>query len=202
VSIGNSNYLKEEFKGDFKNLIKKEKLKNSDLYINILSQFNLEGPNIMKDDLLSREKIDQYQEELGDFYNSLLQYSIINKHIDLQENPQEIIFAEDFDDVQRINAVNNPNLPEPDTKIEIIDYETISINKSSEPFIQYKGDVYEKALSDKQGNYVYKFIAKIDPNFIITKVAAPFNTNATSSNIEVDTTKTDITTTEGSELDC
>lgn len=202
IFIGNSNYLKEEFKGDFKNFIKNQRLINSDLYNDVLSQFNLDGPNILKDDLLSREKIDQYQEELGDFYNALLQYSIINKHIDLQENPKEIIFAEDFDDIQRINAVNNPNLPKPDSKIEIIDYETISINKSSEPFVQYKGDVYEKVLSDKQGNYVYKYIAKLDPNFTITEVATPFNRNATSSNTEVDTTKTNITTTEGSELEC
>ena len=201
AEVENSNYLKEEFKGDFKNFIKKQP-KNSDLYINVLSHFNLEGTNILKNDLLSREKIDQYQEELGDFYNPLLQYSIINKHIDLQESPQEIIFAEDFDDLQRINAVNDPNLPKPKTEITPLTDEIISIKKSNEPFVQYEGDVYEKIQSDKQGNSVYKFIAKMDPNFIITKVAAPIPKNYTTTKIEIDTTSTEINTTEGSELGC
>lgn len=202
IFLGDSIYLREEFKGDFKNFIKKEKLKNSELYNNILIHFNLDGLNIIKDNLLTRDKIDQYQEELGEYYNSLLQYSIINKHIDLQENTQDPIFVENFDDVLRINAVNSPNLPEPKTKVDIIDYETISVYKNSEPFIQYKGDVYEKVLSNKQGDYIYKFVTKIDPNFIITEVAAPFNKNSSSTNIEIDTTKPNINTTEGSKLEC
>lgn len=200
--IGNDQYLKEEFKGDFAQFIQQEKNKGSELYKQVLQHFQITDKGILKDDLLTRDKIDQFQKELGDNYTSLLNYSLINKHIDLHEQPQNIIFVEDVDNINRIEAVNNPNLVEPKSKASIIDDKTISFTKVNKPFIQHQGSVYEQVFSNKQGDYVYERIAEVDPNFLITEVAPPFSTTITDKNREIDGTKSNINTTDGREIEC
>ena len=190
------------FIGDFANFIQQEKNKGSELYKQVLQHFQITDKGILKDDILTRDKIDQFEKELGNNYRALLDYSLINKHINLQEQPQNIIFVEDVDNINRVEAVNNPNLIEPKTKASIIDDKTISFTKVNKPFIQHEGGVYEQVFSDKQGNYVYERIAEIDPNFIITGVAAPFSTSPIEKNKENDRTKTNINTTDGREIDC
>ena len=200
--VGNDQYLKEDFKRDFLELIKEEKDKNSPLYQEVLQHFQVTDKGILKDDLLTREKIDAFENDLGESYRALLNYSLINKHIDLHEQPQNIIFVEDVDNINRVEAVNNPNLIEPKTEATIIDDKTISFTKVNQNFIQHQGGVYEQVVSDKQGDYVYERIADIDPNFIITEVAAPFSTTNIDKNKDIDETKSNINTTDGREIDC
>ena len=204
VIVGNDQYLKEEFKGDFAKFIQEEKKKGSEIYKKVLQHFQITDKGILKDSFLSREDIDTFSEELGSNYSMLLNYSLINKHIDLQETPQDIIFVEDLDTKQRLEAINNPNLLEPKSKVTILDADnkTISFSKVNKPFIQHKGGVYEQVYSDKQGNYVYQRISTIDPNFIVTEVAPPFNTTNIESGTEIDRTKTSINITEGKNFEC
>jgi len=200
--LGNEQYLREEFKGDFAEFIQQEKKKGSKLYTEVLQHFQITDKGILKDDLLTRDKLDQFQEELGDNYRAILNYSLINKHIDLQEQPQNLIFVEDVDNINRLEAVNNPNLIEPKAQATIIDDKTISFAKVNQPFIRHKEGVYEQVLSNKQGEYVYERIANVDPNFLIVGVAPPFNTNIIETKKEIDETQTNISRTEGSEIDC
>lgn len=202
VIIGSEQYLKEDFKGDFAEFIQQEKNKGSELYKQVLQHFQITDKGVLKDDILTRDKIDQFEKEFGEYYSALLSYSLINKHIDLQEQPQNIIFVVDIDNINRINFVNNPNLIEPKAQATIINDKTISFTKVNKPFIQHKGGVYEQVFSNKQGDYVYERITEIDPNFIITEVAAPFSIASTETDKEIDRTKTNINTTEGREIDC
>lgn len=201
--IGNDQYLREEFKGDFATFIKEERDKGSELYKNVLQHFHITDKGILKDDVLIRDRIDEFKEELGPNYSNLLNYSLINKHIELQETPQNIIFVEDIETTNRLQAVNNSNLPEPKSKANIIDDKTISFSKVNNDFIQHKGDVYEQVYSDNQGNYAYSRISTIDPNFIITEVVPPFDTTSINTSSEIDDTKTKVNITkERGELDC
>lgn len=200
--VGNEQYLREDFKGDFAKFIQQEKAKGSELYKNVLQHFQITDKGILKDDILSRDKIDDYQTELGANYSALLNYSLINKHIDLQAQPQNIIFVEDVDNINRREAVNNPNLPKPKTKATILDDNTISFAKVNKPFIEYKGSVYEQVFSNKQGEYAYERIADIDPNFMVTEVTAPFSKLPIETNKEIDETKSNINRTDGRKIDC
>lgn len=200
--VGNEQYLKEDFKGDFAEFIQNEKAKGSELYKQVLQHFQITDKGILKDDLLTREKIDQFEKELGDNYNALVNYSLINKHIDLQEQSDDVIFVEDIENVKRLEAANNPNLIEPEAQATIVDDKTISFTKVNKPFIRHKGSVYEQVLSNQQGEYVYERIANVDPDFLITQISPPFNTNISETNKEVDTTKTNINKTEGRGIDC
>lgn len=200
--VGNNQYLREEFKGDFAEFIQKEKNKGSKLYKEVLQHFQITDKGVLKDNLLSRSKLDQFEKELGDNYRALLNYSLINKHIDLQEQPQSVIFVEDVDNTNRLEAVNNSNLIQPKSKATIIDDKTISFSKVNQLFIQYKDGIYEKVHSNKQGDHVYERIATVNPNFIITEVAPPFSTVTIETNKEIDRTKTNINRTEGEGIDC
>ena len=201
--VGNEQYLREDFKGDFAEFIQKEKKKGSVLYKKVLQHFQITDKGILKEKLLTRDKINSFEQELGDNYSLLLNYSLINKHIDLQEQPQSVIFVEDIENTNRLEAINNPNLIEPKAKVSIKnDGKTISFSKVNKPFIQHEGGVYEQVYSNKQGNYAYERIATIDPNFIITEVIAPFNTTTVEINKEIDRTGTNINITEGREIDC
>jgi len=200
--VGNNQYLREEFKGDFAEFIQKEKNKGSKLYKEVLQHFQITDKGILKDNLLSRSKLEQFEKELGDNYRALLNYSLINKHIDLQEQPQSVIFVEDVDNTNRLEAVNNSNLIQPKSKATIIDDKTISFSKVNQLFIQYKDGIYEKVHSNKQGDHVYERIATVNPNFIITEVAPPFSTVTIETNKEIDRTKTNINRTEGEGIDC
>lgn len=200
--IGNDQYLREEFKGDFAEFIQQEKNKGSKLYKEVLKHFQITDKGILKEELLTRDKVDQFSTELGDNYRDLLNYSLINKHIDLQEQPQSVIFVEEIDNINRLEAVNNPNLIQPKAKATIINDKTISFTKVNKLFIQYKDGVYEKVHSNKQGDYVYERIATVNPDFIITEVAAPFSTATIEINKEIDRTKANINKTEGKKIDC
>jgi hypothetical protein len=120
----------------------------------------------------------------------------------LQEQPQSVTFVKELDNLDRINAVNNPNLIKPKAQATIIDDKTISFTKVNKSFIQHENDVYEQVVSNRQGEYVYERISKIDPNFLITEVTAPFSTASVKPTKEIDRTKPNINTTEGSEIDC
>ena len=200
--IGNDQYLREEFKGDFAQFIQQEKNKGSKLYKEVLKYLQITDKGILKDDLLTRAKLDQFRNELGDNYRALLNYSLINKHIDLQEQPQSVIFVEDIDNINRLEAVNDPNLTQPEAKATIIDDKTISFAKVNKLFIQYKDGIYEKVHSNKQGDYVYERIATVNPNFIVTEVAPPFSTATIETSKEIDRTKTNINKTDGTEINC
>lgn len=200
--LGNDKYLREDFKGDFADFIQKEKNKGSELYKKVLQHFQITDKGILKDELLTRDKIDSFEKELGDNYKALLSYSLINKHIDLQETPQSIIFVEDVENINRLEAINSSNLVEPKAKVEIIDDKTISFTKVNKTFIKHGGGIYEQVHSNKQGSYVYERIAEIDPSFIITEVSPPFSTTNIETNKEIDRTKANINTTEGSQIDC
>lgn len=201
--VGNDQYLREEFKGDFAKFIKEEKKKGSLLYKEVLKHLKISVKGILKNNLLTRDKIDSFKKELGPNYSNLLNYSLINKHIELDETPQSIIFVEDVEKRNRIEAVNNSNLPRPRSKATIIDEQTISFSKVNDDFIQYEKNVYEKVYSSNQGQYVYQRISKIDPDFIITEVVPPFDTSSINTSSEIDDTKTTVKTTEKrGDLDC
>ena len=200
--VGNDQYLREDFKGDFAHFIQQEKAKGSELYKQVLQHFQITEKGILKDDLLTRDKIDQFESELGASYRALMNYSLINKHIDLQAQPQNIIFVEDVDNINRLNAVNDPNLPETNELVTEIAEDEILINKGTYPFIKHENAIYEKVSANKQGDALYKRIAFISPNFLITEVPAPFTTTTLDNSKEIDRTESNINETKGKELDC
>ena len=202
--VGNEQYLREDFKGDFADFIQKEKNKGSKVYKEVLQHFQITDKGILKDDLLTRDKIDQFEPELGPNYRALMEYSLINKHIDLQATPQKVIFVEDIEDINRLEAVNNPNLFEPKTKALIVDDKTIAFERINPKhiFIKRNNSIYEQVNQDKQGDYLYEKIANVDADFLITSISPPFNLNNIETKEEIDRTKTNINTTDGREIDC
>lgn len=200
VIIGQDNYLREDFKGDFSEFIQQQKEIGSKLYYNVLKHFNITDKGILKSDLLTRDVIDTYQSELGDFYNSLLEYSLINKNIDLDEQSNNIIFVGEVSDINRLEAVNNSNLPKPNEKGTIINENEITFENINDPYIEYNNSVYELVNSNKQNQYLYQKIADINPNFIITNVAAPFSSTTLENDKEIDNSKLDINETQGKRL--
>lgn len=200
--LGNDQYLREEFKGEFSTFIQQEKAKGSPLYKEVLQHFDITDKGIIKNDLLTREKLDQFRDELGNNYRALVEYSLINKHIDLQEQPQDIIFVEDVDNINRLEAVNNPNLPQTDELVTQVAEDEILIDKGTHPFIQHENAVYEMVSANKQGDALYKRIAFIDPNFLVTEVQPPFSKTTLENHKEIDKTEPNINRTEGREIDC
>jgi hypothetical protein len=204
VLIGNEQYFKEEFKGDFAALKAKEKQAGTMLYKEVLAHMSTTALGVIKSKSLTREKIDEFQNELGPFYSALLQYSLINKHIDLQERPQTIIFAEDVETRTRIDAVNSSSLKE--AKGAMLNFnndDSITLGKGNADFVTYKDQVYEKIQDAGNGEYDYYPIAKVDKEFYVTEVSAPFINRPNINNKEVNegTTTVNKTDKEGG-LDC
>ena len=169
------DYLRTDFMGDFARFKKQEKAKGSAVYKEVLAHMSTTSLGIKKADSLTREKIDEFEAELGPIYSALLQYSLINKHIDLQEQPQTIIFAEDIETHTRIEAVNSSSLKE--AKGAMLNFNgdgSITLGKGNADFVTYKEQVYEKVQDAGNGEYDYYPIAKVDKVFYVTEVAEPF----------------------------
>ena len=197
VITGNEQYLKEEFKGDFATFINKEAKKGSKLYYDVLQHFTITDLGVTKRKLLSRAKIDAYKAEMGPLYDALIEYSLINKHIDLQEQPQTTIFAEDEENQKRIEAVNNPNTKEAKGAALLSNSDgSITLGKGNADFVTHRGQVYEKVQDAGNGEYDYFPIAKVDNVFYVTEVSTPFINKPKINTKEINGTKTKVNKTD------
>ena len=198
-------YYREDFKREFLDFIERQETTNeNELWKNVLQHFNTNG-NITKNDILTRETLDKYEEELGGFYDGLLEYSIINKHIDLQASNNITIFAEDLEAGNRLRAVNNENLPEPTTEVtQLSKADEIRVENEKADFIKYENGIYENMSNDGQGNSLYKRIVKIDSDFQIpmTQIERPFTTTRLEKLTATEETPAQTNKTEGTELNC
>jgi len=197
VLIGNEQYFKEEFKGDFAALKIREAKAGTMLYEEVLSHMSTTALGVIKSKSLTREKIDEFQNELGPFYSALLQYSLINKHIDLQERPQTIIFAKDVETRTRIDAVNSSSLKEAKGTMQNFNNDgSITLGKGNADFVTYKDQVYEKVQDAGNGEYDYYPIAKVDRVFYVTEVATPFINKPNINNKEINEGTTTVSKTD------
>ncbi len=194
VLLANEQYLKEDFKGDFAEFIEEERKKGSKVYLEVLNLLDITDKGILKDKLLSRETIDTFKEDLKGFYDVLLDYSTINKHIDLGVTPQKLIFASTLAEANRLDAVNNPNLVKPKSRVQIENETTISFGGkalSNVDFIKYDDPtlgegVYEKVTPIDKKRHTFERIADTNEDFIVTKVKEPLNINGTENNTEIE----------------
>src|SRR5690606_22567224 len=142
----NVDYLKEEFKKDFAEFIERERNRGTVLYDEVLKHFYIPARGVEKNNLLSRETIDNYSNDLGRWYPLLLEYSLINKHIDLQETAPWLNFAYNPapEAARRLEAANDPGLFEPRSKATLLEDGTISFVKVNKPFIKHDNGIYEQ----------------------------------------------------------
>ena len=208
VQIGNEDYLKNEFKGDFARFIDKNREDRSDLYKSLLHQFDVSGVNITKSDLLTKQQLDRYRGELGTIYDALLEYSLINKHIDFGIAQENIIFTEDGALQEKLEKLNSGTLFEPKGKGTRNNDGTISFKRlSSKDYIKIQEPdgnyaMYEKVDQGNQGEYVFQKVADIDPNFVTTDIEAKVNNTVIIDNSEINDAEPTNKTTEGTKIDC
>ena len=208
VQIGNEDYLKNEFKGDFARFIDKNREDRSDLYKNLLYQFDVSGVNITKSDLLTKQQLDRYRNELGTMYNALLEYSLINKHMDFGITNENVIFTEDTMLQEKLEKLNSDTLFEPKGKGVRNNDGTISFKRlSSKDYIKIQEPdgnyaMYEKVDQGNQGEYVFQKVADIDPNFVTTDIEAKVNNTVIIDNSEINDAEPTNKTTEGTKIDC
>ena len=146
--------------------------------------------------VINGQTIDLHTSLWQDIYNELYTNdvnlnSLINKHIDLQEQPQNIIFADDVDTQTRLDAVNSSDLKE--AKGAMLNFnndDSITLGKGNADFVSYKGQVYEKVQDAGNGEYDYYPIAKVDKVFYVTEVSTPFINKPNINNKEVNEGKT------------
>lgn len=200
---GRENYLKEALKKELSEYTIEQRKLNTPLYQNVLQHLNLRGKNITKSDLLDKETLDKWQDELGDFYYSLIDYSLINKHIDFGITSENVIFVEDVDLVDKLDAINSPSLPKIKGEVTLSETEGEIVTRSTNPFyVKYENKVYEKVGENSQGGYLYKYIADIDPNFLITEIDIPFTNTVLPNNKQTTNEGTKINGTKGTEIKC
>lgn len=199
---GNTQYLRNDFETDFLQFKKEHEKDGTDLYKNLLSMFDYSpSKGITKNPLLKRETIDKYQQDLGSLYPALIEYSLINKHIDLQETAEKPIFVADVDQMRRLEAVNDPNLKEVKEVIHNFnDDGSITLGKKNPDFVIWKDGIYEKGQDAGNGLYDYDFIAEVDNKFFITEVTPPFVIKDNIEETEIDGTKPSVNTTTGTAI--
>lgn len=185
-------YLKKEFKGDFAEFINKHRNNNTDLYNNLLKHFEIAEKGILKEDFVNMEMLDKYKEDLGKFYNDLIDYSIISKHMDLEVTPQRVTFAflEDSSDLDRMVAANSNTLPK--AKKPELALDGTLLARNSEEFIEYNNNVYQSSYKDGDGNNIYEKIADRDNEFLVTTITRPTFNGDVKHGTRPDTTKANV----------
>ena len=198
-NIQNIEYLKEEFVKDFIDQSKQEKADNTDLYKKFFSKFSMaNGALRAKTSILKEEHMQMLEQQYPELHKDLINYSLINKNIDLQQNIESTIF-EHSEKADRLEAVNNPKTTE---AIPVDQGENSLIFKKRDVknnmFLEYEGAVYER-VKDQGANTEFQKIAEIDNEFIITDVAQPFIVMTKNKNNDPKRTesKIRITKTEG-----
>lgn len=133
---GNYQYLTEEFPSDFYSKFLAEKKKNSKLFRNFYSNFeiNEKGINIVNTDPISMRNIRIYADE------NLRQYSILSKQMpnisDDLSNDESIS--------ERDNVVNNPQTLEKfQGKIHKLNNNEVIVKNNTEQFIKIGDTIYE-----------------------------------------------------------
>lgn len=134
---GDFNYLTTEFVSDFYIKMLKEREKNSEIYKNFYSNFdvNEKGIYLKNDDSITMSQIKEYAEE------DLKQYSIISKQMPLLIE-QEI--QESTKQVRRDNIINNPQkLNRYNGQFHKLNENNIILQNSEEEFVKVGGEIYE-----------------------------------------------------------
>ena len=169
----------------------------------VLQHFDLTGPSIKVRDTFTREVLDKHEKELGQFYKGLLEYSLINKNINLQESNNLPIFTGSQEQVERLNALNNNDLSKAKGQTRQGQQAgVIKLDKRNiDDHIQHDGSVYER-VSDSQTEGVYMKIGTQDANFYVTKIETPFNNELIQEDNEPSEKRTNVKESEGTELNC
>jgi hypothetical protein len=171
--LGNIQYIKEQFPAEFEKLRAENERLNTPLYKEVLSKFYMAEGSIRAMEELTEENLGMLEQQLPDIHRALMEYSIINKNIDLWQNAESVIF-EYTEQAERLEGVNNPKIiesaPKEEGKDSVVYDKKDTLGK---PFIEYKGSIYEN-VKEEVGKVTYQKIAEVDSEFVITDVAPPF----------------------------
>ena len=162
---GNYNYLKEEFPSDFYSKFLAEKKKNSKLFRNFYSNFeiNEKGINLINKSETALRNIKIYADE------NLKQYSLISKQM------PDLIDQTDNISNPRVEAVNNPQkIKENKENLYKLNDQEVIIKNETEDFVKVNGEIYESVA--KQGNlnhFVKINLENTNSNYYAVEVKAP-----------------------------
>jgi len=139
---GDFEYLTTDFVSDFYIDILKEREKNSEIYKNFYSNFDINenGIYLKNDDAITMSQINEYADE------NLRQYSIISKQMPLLVE-QDI--QSETKQVRRDAILNNPqNLEKYQGQFHKLNDNNIILKNSDEEFIKVEGNIFEAVDSD------------------------------------------------------
>lgn len=139
---GNFEYLTTDFVSDFYIKILKEREKNSEIYKNFYSNFdvNEKGIFLVNDDPITMAQIKEYIDE------NLKQYSILSKQLPLLIE-QEI--QSETKQARRDAILNSPqNLEKYQGQFHKINDNNIILKNSEEEFIKVEGNIFEAVDTD------------------------------------------------------
>lgn len=160
---GNYNYLTEEFPSDFYSKFLAEKKKNSKLFRNFYSNFeiNEKGINLINKSETALRNIKIYADE------NLKQYSLISRQM------PDLIEAEQSISNPRVESINNPQkIKESKENLYKLNDQEIIIKNETEDFVKVNNEIYESVA--KQGNLNH-FVKLETPNsdYYAVEVKAP-----------------------------
>jgi hypothetical protein len=139
---GNYEYLTTEFVSDFYIEMLKEREKNSEIYKNFYSNFDINenGIYLKNDDNITMSQINEYADE------NLKQYSIISKQMPLLAE-QEI--KSETKQVRRDAILNSPqNLEKYQGQYHKLSDNNLILKNSGEEFIKVGGNIFEAVDTD------------------------------------------------------
>jgi len=139
---GNFEYLTTDFVSDFYIEMLKEREKDSEIYKNFYSNFDINenGIYLKNDDSITMSQIKEYADE------NLKQYSIISKQMPLLVE-QEI--QSETKQVRRDAILNNPqNLEKYQGQFHKLNDNTIITKNANDEFIKVEGNIFEAIDSD------------------------------------------------------
>lgn len=160
---GDLEYLTDEFIADFNIRSLKEKIKNSTLYQNFYSKFDIneKGIYLRNEDPITLEQIKDYIEAEED----LKQYSLLSNQM------PDLISEEGLPtkEYNRDRAVNYPyEIPRVEGNYEQVDNETLKIENPKQEFVRLADEVFELI---KDG--IYKKLPKNSSDYNMFNIKAP-----------------------------
>lgn len=141
---GNFEYLSTDFVSDFYIDILKEREKNSEIYKNFYSNFdvNEKGIYLKNNDPITLSQVKEYADE------NLKQYSIISKQLPLLIEQETHYNTKQS---RRDNIINNPqNINKYQGQFHKINDNNVIVKNSEDEFIKVYGEIYEAI--DTEGN--------------------------------------------------